>query len=183
MSNKISGIISFVVGVLAGSAAAALLLKKKYENMANEEIESVKKAFRKKQESIDKSLDELNAERMRGYSAELRKHNYAGCFEDKDEGEEEKPAKGPYVIPPDDYGEFDDYKTISLTYYSVDKVLADDDDNIVDDVANTVGEDVFERFNDDDYVFVRDDWRKCDYEILCDNRAYSEVVGVDAPQR
>ena len=183
MNNKISMAVSFAIGAVIGSAVSIRFLKNKYINMANEEIESVKEVFRKKQEAVDKSLDELNAERIKEYSGELRKHNYAGYSKEQNEGEEGKPAQGPYIISPDDYGEFDDYKTISLTYYSVDKVLADDDDNIVDDVANTVGEDVFERFNDDDYVFVRDDWRKIDYEILCDNRSYSEVAGIDTSRR
>ena len=42
---------------------------------------------------------------------------------------------------------------------------------IVGDALNHFGE------YEDDSVFVRCDERKCDYEILLDQRSFSEVVG------
>ena len=44
----------------------------------------------------------------------------------------------PYVISPEEFGEFEDYERISLSYYA-DQVLADEDDEKVDDVDNVVG--------------------------------------------
>ena len=83
----------------------------------------------------------------------------------------------PYVISPDSFGEMDDYNCISLTYYA-DGVLADEDDEVVDDVDATVGSDALNHFGEyeDDSVFVRNDSRKCDYEILLDTRNYADVV-------
>ena len=85
----------------------------------------------------------------------------------------------PHVISPDEYGDCD-YTTISLTYYS-DGVLADDEDEIVEDIDNTVGADFAEHFGDyeKDSVHIRNDRRKCDYEICKDNRSYSAVTGID----
>jgi len=81
------------------------------------------------------------------------------------------------VISPDSFGEMDDYNRISLTYYA-DGVLADEDDEVVDDVDATVGSDALNHFGEyeDDSVFVRNDSRKCDYEILLDTRNYADVV-------
>ena len=46
----------------------------------------------------------------------------------------------PYVISPEEFGDFDEYTKLSLTYYS-DGVLADENDEIVDDIDETVGAD------------------------------------------
>ena len=84
----------------------------------------------------------------------------------------------PYIISPEEFGDFDEYTKLSLTYYS-DGVLADENDEIVDDIDETVGADFADHFGEyeDDSVFVRNDRLKCDYEILRDNRSYSDVTG------
>lgn len=83
----------------------------------------------------------------------------------------------PYVISEDQFGEFDDYSKVSLTYYA-DHILADTDDRAIEDVEHTVG---FESLNyfgeyDEDSVHVRNDRLKTDYEILLDQREYSEIL-------
>ena len=106
------------------------------------------------------------------YAAMVQK--YGGTVD----GEKEAPMKEkfPYVIPPEEFGEFEDYERISLTYYA-DGVLADDNNEVVDDVEDIVG-DALDHFGEyeDDSVFVRCDERKCDYEILMDQRTFSEVA-------
>ena len=83
----------------------------------------------------------------------------------------------PYVITPEEFGDLDDYETISLTYYA-DQILADDNDVIVDDIEDVVGFDSLNSFGEyeDDSVFVRNDRLKSDYEILLDQRKYSDVI-------
>ena len=83
----------------------------------------------------------------------------------------------PYVISPDEFGEFEDYERISLSYYA-DQILADEDDEKVEDVDNVVGLESLAHFGEyeDDSVFVRNDRLKCDYEILLDQRTYSDVI-------
>ena len=83
----------------------------------------------------------------------------------------------PYVISPDEFGELDDYDLISLTYYA-DEVLADDIDEIVEDVDDVVGLDSLTHFGEyePDSVFVRNDRLKADYEILLDERTYPEAI-------
>ena len=83
----------------------------------------------------------------------------------------------PYVISPEEFGEFEDYERISLSYYA-DQILADEDDEKVEDVDNVVGLESLIHFGEfeDDSVFVRNDRLKCDYEILLDQRTYSDII-------
>ena len=66
-------------------------------------------------------------------------------------------------IPPEEYGEIDDYQCLSFTYYA-DGVLADEDDTMIinDHIENTIGSEALSTFGryEDDSVFVRNDKRK-----------------------
>ena len=171
MNSKIIYAATFITGVIVGCAAAWPLAKKKYEPIAQEEIDSVKKAqsnpghkLRYREESPEERRKSIEQ-----YKAIIKGNKYA------EEGDMKK--DGPYVIPPEDFGEFEDYEKISLTYYS-DGVLTDENDEIMDDVEDSVGEDSLNHFGEyeDDSVFVRNDRKKCDYEILLDLRKYEDVV-------
>ena len=56
-------------------------------------------------------------------------------------------------------------------------MLADDNDDVVEDVNNVVGTESLTHFGEyeDDSVFVRNDGLRCDYEILLDQRKFSDV--------
>ena len=64
-----------------------------------------------------------------------------------------------------------------MLYYA-DQILAGEDDEKVEDVDNVVGLESLTHFGEfeDDSVFVRNDRLKCDYEILLDQRTYSDVI-------
>jgi len=68
------------------------------------------------------------------------------------------------------------YETKTLFYYA-DKVLADDDYQILDDVKGNIGDDALTQFGvyADDAVYVRNDILGIDYEILLDEREYFKV--------
>lgn len=80
----------------------------------------------------------------------------------------------PYVISPEEFDELDGYTPVSLVYFA-DGVLADNLGVIVDDVEEIVG-DALSHFGEyeDDSVFARNDAKRCDYEILRDERTYDE---------
>lgn len=194
MNNKITGFMMFIFGAAVGSVVTWQYTKKKYEQIAQEEIDSVKETFSKLKEvkNKDNESDENNnvrtiVERAKDkpsiveYAAKLRKQGYINysntdsLFEE--EVDENMINDKPYVISPDEFGEFDDYDTISLTYYA-DQVLVDEDDELVEDIEETVGFESLNAFGEyeDDSVFVRNDRLKCDYEILLDQRKYSDVI-------
>lgn len=92
--------------------------------------------------------------------------------------EENVDKETPYVISPDDFGEEDGYETISLTYYQKNDIVADDMDELVEDVDKVIGYESLAHFGEyeDDSVFVRNDRLKVDYEILLDDRDYEDVL-------
>ncbi len=185
--SKLSTVLGFVAGAAIGSVVTWQLVKKKYADLAQEEIDSVKEAFSKqkaspikkepinedKQELAEKAVNKPNLENyvktsLTDFKNTLKENGYSS---------ENKSVDKPYVISPDEFGELYDYETISLTYYS-DGVLADDQDEIVDDIDEIVGVESLDHFGEyeDDSVFVRNDQKKCDYEILYDSRSYLDVV-------
>ena len=187
MNNGIKNTIIFLLGAAAGSAASWYLLKTKYERLAEEEIVSVKEAFARRLDEIEGIGDEdeqLKTEDAHKFTEE-EKTNYASIVathygitkEEKGSSGVVELGTAPYTISPDEYGEKEDYEQVSLTYYA-DGVLADDFDEIVDEVDCKVGEDSLSKFGEfeDDCVFVRNDILKIDYEILKDERNFADLI-------
>ena len=75
--------------------------------------------------------------------------------------------------------------TEERTLKAADQVLADEDDDPVEDVDNVDGFESLKSFGEfeDDSVFVRNDRLKCDFEILLDQRNYSDVCKLKPHQR
>lgn len=175
----------FSLGAAVGAAVTWKIVKTKYEQIAQEEIESVREVYasklRKQEEQSDETIQdtpETDADQLgvTEYLNILQKQTYTEIIDYK-KVEEEQMSMRPYVISPEDFGEHDDYETISLTYYA-DGTLTDSTDEPIEDVENIVGEDSLTHFGEyeDDSVFVRNDRMRTDYEILLDSRNYSDVV-------
>ncbi len=197
--NKAFGAAAFIFGAAIGSVATWYLVKTKYEQIAQEEIDSVKEVFsKKKSENISDEEDEEGSSDIHEkvdfakdkpniieYTKHLEDQGYVDYSKIDSAEEEEKPVdeKKPYVIPPEEFGEAE-YDTISLTYYS-DHILADDLDEMVEDVENTVTFDALNHFGEyeDDSVYVRNDRLQADFEILLDNRKFSDVIKLKPHQR
>lgn len=184
MNSKVAFIIGSVVGVGIGVAGTYSYFKDKYEKLAEEDFNS-RRVFDedKKDESVEpvveKTADSRTVDKpsIAEYAATLQKEGYVNYSDMQDKKQKQEiTVDRPYVIQPSDFGEFDDYEKISLTY-TADGVLLDDMNEIVDDIEETVGEDSLEHFGEyeDDSVYVRNDAKKCDYEILLDQRNYQEI--------
>jgi hypothetical protein len=178
--SRVTIFTALAAGLIFGSAVTYICVKKKYELITQEEIDSVKKSFQhardmaavKDLSEADKLPDDtiIFKEVKDTYSNTIKNNGYTSTHK-------EKPVDEPHIISPDEFGEYDDYVTVSLTYYD-DGVLADDIDELVEDVDEVVGMDFFSHFGEyeDDSVFVRNDRLRCDYEILLDHRRYSDVI-------
>lgn len=83
----------------------------------------------------------------------------------------------PYVISPDEYMS-SEYEAKSLIYYA-DKVLADDDDNIIPNPMTLIGRDALTSFGryENDSVYVRDDNLKVDYEVILSQKPFHKDHG------
>lgn len=190
MNSKFTVFALFVIGAGIGSVTTWLLIKKKYEQLTQEEIDSVKEVFLNRKPIIDdsESIDDIQEPQKKTedkpdiieYTKKLKEEgyiNYSNVVPENKKQEELETMDKPYIIPPEEFGAFDDYETISLMYYE-DQVLTDDNDELVDEIEDIVGFDSLTRFGEyeDDSVFVRNDRLKCDYEILMDHRKYSDVI-------
>ncbi len=191
--------LAFVLGVATGALVANKYLKTKYEKIADEEIASVKAVYwtktnpeaaayakkdveyteevYKQYQQAAKSVAEQAKEKpdIVKYAEKLHKEGYTNY---STTAKPDTPDLGePYVIPPEDFGEFDDYEKISLIYWA-DRVLTDDNNEVVEDLEGSVGIDSLTAFGEyeDDSVFVRNSRLRCDYEILLDQRNFKDVI-------
>lgn len=182
MKRILSNAVIFAAGAAIGSVVTWKLIEEKYKRIAQEEIDSVKEVFAKKRteepEVIKPTIDDLVEAKIESENGHVDYSNIVEKlgYTNNEEGGSTMIDK-PYVISPDEFGDCD-YEIVSLTFYA-DGVLADDYDEVVEDIPGTVGIGSLQTFGqyEDDSVFVRNDRLKIDYEILRDLRRYSEVVG------
>lgn len=186
------GLIIFLSGVAIGSAAAWFYQAHKYEQIIDEEIESVKDTFKKKEEEKDNNIsialktladEAINKPDVSEiYKAKLEKENYINynvkSEEPIEKKEREEVVEKPYIIDQGDFRQFSNYKHVTLDYYA-DGVLTDADypDDPIDDIEEIVGnclksDNINERV--DDWIYIRNDSKKCDYEIFVNDFKFSE---------
>lgn len=175
----------FTVGAAIGSLVTWKLVKTKYEQITNEEIDSMKEYYEEKYSTKEDDKEEkLSVEEIRDKIQELRENNervIAECESDEEnkEEEDEEEVEKPYVIEPEEIWE-QEYPTITLTYFEADDILADESNKIIKNIDELVGEDFADHFGEyeDDSVYVKNDRLQVYYEILRDTGSYSEYMGI-----
>lgn len=182
----------FAAGALVGSLSTWYATRKYYEKIANDEIESMKEWLARRVEEQDEKAENQTSkpdEKPNSPSVKPNLMEYAAMVKDlgytdysrkteepeKEEDEEVDDMDRPHIIEPEEFGECD-YEEVSLTHYA-DGVLTDEQDNPIEDVDGIVGEDYAEHFGEyeDDSVFVRNDRLQTDFEILADQRNFSDL--------
>ena len=186
----------FVAGAAIGSVVTWKLIEKKYKDLADEEIESVIETFKNRKPRITKDEVKETVEKVinkwkepketvedivttERYSIENEEEideddesNYTVNVDNDDE------VITPYVITPEEFGEYNEYGTKTLTYYA-DNVLTDEIDNPItsDEMITMIGPDALDHFREyeDDSVYVRDEMNEMDYEILKSEKKFSEI--------
>lgn len=188
--NKTTNLFVFALGAAIGSFSTWLLVKEYYKRMADEEIEAMDEYYSHRElysDSDEYVEEDAHDETVNGlhkkpdimeYAKTIRERgyvDYSGGTKSESEPKEVADVEKPYVISPDEFGEIG-YNTVSLTYYA-DEILTDEDGNIIEDVDDVVGVNSLNTFGEyeEDSVFVRDDRRKIDYEILAEPRNFSDV--------
>lgn len=173
MNNKVTHLFMFMAGAVIASAVTWKIAKDKYEQIAQEEINSYKEHHRKKNENtglapkvvVTKTEPEV-------YAQKIAESGYGGAFENHEKGEPST-MNVPYTISYEEFGE-KDYETIGMTYYA-DKVLVEDiTDEVVEDIDETIGYDSLLHFGEyeEDMLYVRNDDLRTDYEISLSSRSY-----------
>ena len=191
MNNALKNLFIFAVGAAAGAVATWKLLNDKYEKLYHEEVEAYKEYHKeksdkaapepkpepepemKKEEHIHKVDQDPIMNKLRDT---MERAGYTDYSTTKVKNESEEKDIRPYVIRPEELGDQIGYDVIELTYYA-DGVVAEEDD-VMDDVDEVIGIDSLGHFGqfEEDAVCVRNDRLKCDYQILLDERKYSDVI-------
>lgn len=177
MNNILNKIIVFTAGAAIGSVITWNVVKNKYEQLIEEEIDSVKEAYEKNYSKLLNSNNketETPIEEVEEYKNIVNNYNTES---NNDKEEEDNIMDMPYLISPEEFAD-SDYETASLWYFA-DGILTDEQYNIIEDVDETVGYESLEHFgdysDDPDTVYVRNDYLEVDYEICRDERIYSEI--------
>jgi hypothetical protein len=182
VKGTLSSFLIFAAGAAIGSVVTWKFLETRYKKLVDEEVESMDEYYRNKygvegpevEEEETREID--NQVDIREYAKTLVSQKYVN-YSNVERDEEVNDVERPYVIPPEEFGELSGYETITLYYHS-DGVLTDDQNEIVEDVDDVVGEDFSDHFGEyeDDSVFIRNDAKRVDYEILYDPSTYQSGI-------
>ena len=196
----LTNICMFAIGAAAGSIVTWKLLDEKYKQIVNEEIESMREYFlgKTKVETTPEDNDDTPVEHVEPvkvvgnpvesskvnidfneYSSLVKEENYYNYSGNTKPNTNITNLDRPYVITPEEFDEMEDYETFTLYYYA-DKVLTNDRDIPIEDVDSIVGKDSLNHFGqyEDDSVYVRNDLKRADYEILLYSRKYADIANI-----
>ena len=188
MNKTATAFISFVLGAAAGFAVTWYLLKDKYAAIANEEIQEVRDYYKSKYEpeTIQSDSPQTKTKEIKASIDKLvmnkisEQHDYTAYSKSNDKKNESETknddSEKPYIITPEEFDTIEDYELCELTFFK-DQIIADNDLEIVEDLDDVIGFESLNHFGEyaDDAIYVRNDKRQCDYEVLLDERTYAEA--------
>lgn len=197
-------------GAVGGVAAYYICKKKletKYEQIAKQEIEDAKKfyarinkadAFSTPEGAANALHVDEGAKALRRYKGESPSEDAAAVtdlnifaqshVESHFDLEAEMPNRSeeaPFIITQDEFLEAEPgYEQVTLTYYEGDDTLADEGDQAIPLIDETVGKGTLHRFGhgsgDARTVFVRNDKLSTDFEVVKSDGKYAhEVLGLE----
>lgn len=195
MNAKI--IVAFILGAAAGVASSMLYFKTKYEQKADAEIQEIRDLYAKKSETEEKKeatpvashqvtkADDLHATAR--HVSEYTKYIPKGDAQNeapKDGIHVEKvdfaPMKNPnppkpYLIDSSDYGQDDNFDPLCWEWYT-DGILANENDEIVDNIQEWIGDGlkVFAE-TEDNLFWVRNEKYGVDIEVARSGITYEKA--------
>ena len=184
-------ILAFAAGALCGFAGSWYFAKQHYEDIANQDFKKRLKESRSEKSPVEK-IEKAKPKNAKttvwsGDKGDLKDYvDYINKYDSRDvttipkrkkkqEVEEEQPEDTIKIISEEEFGEDDEYDIITLTYYAND-ILADDNNEIIDNRLDIVGDiDYLNEFDEDDSIYVVNNNHKAYYEILRDEDAYPDA--------
>ena len=198
MKKLVTYLSIFGAGCALGVLGTKTYFERKYKDIAEEEIESVKEVFKRKTIALEgaekkeeivsdivgnvKGVQPVGAGLFMDMTPEHMKDMQIKYNKVSDDFKEESPIEGdykPYLIDIDDFDATGDgYSKHQYAYYIDDATLVSDEDEVINS-SDIVGLDTLELFEnlEDEVCYVRNEARKEDYEITKVFSSYSEVVG------
>ena len=177
MNRTLSNLFIFAVGAAIGSAVTLKFLEKKYKQIADEEIASVKEVF-------SSHLVEPDETKLHDYRDLDQYIELAKSYSKEGESDMRKKEENvePFVIDPKKLDEYADFYNVPLTLYA-DGVLLDEYDEKVDDdfINDNIGSDFKDHFGEyeRDTVYVVNPNKQEIYEIVLDVNKSTDIIGDD----
>ena len=198
-------IITFMLGVAAGSVGTYFAVRQTIQAKADEEIESVVTTFHDRfeklsniltkeqkeelgifspSEEMKKDIDEKANKVKEAYKKQMEDLGYSvgvDLSEDQDQSAEStvvvdngKVSTAPYIITEEEFGEFGNEEMTLFLYQ--DHVLADEQDEIIDDPESILGNclDDFEDY--DEVMYVRNENTQTDYVIMKSEKLFKDLI-------
>lgn len=180
--------VTFAVGAAMGFIFAEQKLKKKYDQMVEQEVQSIKASFRKYR-GLTNETDTQAQEEAPAESADGKADSNLGDYETliNDLGYTAPPATAEddsdgihIVISENEFNELDDYESLSFVYLA-DGVLVDDDYDRMseEEIQWAIGDVDLKAFGEDeatDTMYVKNTKLKVAYEIIKDSQTYAMLL-------
>ena len=195
MNAKI--IVAFILGAAAGVASSMLYFKTKYEQKADAEIQEIRDLYAKKSETEEKKEDATvtsnQVSKADDLHATARRVSEYTKYTPKEDAQNEEPKDGihvervdfapmknpnppkPYLIDSSDYGQDDNFDPLCWEWYT-DGILANENDEIVDDIQEWIGDGlkVFAE-TEDNLFWVRNEKYGVDIEVARSGITYEKA--------
>ena len=199
--NKIAiGIISGTAGAAVGGVVAWKLLDLRYSKIIQEEIDSVRdllvqnnilssNGVEEESECNDTDSETIvhedvvvkneKPELMTYYKECAEKYNATTPADTKKEKKKKKEKKSIYPIDYENFGESDDYETVSLFWFADEKILTDCTD-IIDpqEIVDIIGVDIPTDFDEQGLMYIRNENHLTEYEVINELTAFEDFVSM-----
>lgn len=187
-------ILIFSAGVVVGAVIGTLVTKNRYERMYEEIVEEEVAPVRERtprprnhhngySKIIKTYGGDVEAAEAMADPAELEHpldegEEYDRCEQLSNNGNMFNP---PYIVSADQhYDENPHFDKITVCYYEGDSTLADESEEIIQDVDGTIGENALVSFGhmsgDPNVVYVRNERLSIDYEVIRLSKKYSDTL-------
>lgn len=170
-------VVIFIAGAAVGSLVTWKILETKYNQIEQEDEDVVRMEDILKEKEPEKEPVKMASNHAPESPSITEYTSLAKKYDTETEEPEKKETanEGPYVIDPEDFDE-NGYDVVSLIYHA-DGFLTDEQNNLVEDIENTVGFSCLNEFGryEEDAVHVRNDKLQTDYEILRVLTNYSDI--------
>lgn len=198
MNNALKSTLIFLLGAGVGASVSALYFSKKYQKECDEMREAYNHMTERRKAVFEQPSP---VELAKKYGADAIAKTYDppkiivedDCEDELDDetlDEECVPIEGidlsearyePYIIPPEDFGDYPSFSRIDLTFYA-DGVLCEDNETMTD-ISDKVGYDALNHFGEyeDDSVYVRNERLQADFCIIRVPEKYYDLIKHDHP--
>lgn len=167
----------------------AARMKPLVEARANEEAKTISESIIAREAYSPPVVDtgdgvEVTAEDIKdAIESNVFNSDYPDIPEWDQEAEEDSRRNGkPFILSKHEYYEgVLGFTQMHLTFYEEDDVLADEEDQLVPDVEETVGQDNLQKFGygsgDPRILYIRNETKQIDFEITRDKGSYASAMG------